>query len=102
MAADEIHVGDIGTSFERTIKDGSTVVDVSGATTKEIKIKASGGSTKTFAASFKTDGIDGVITYVTVADDLDVKGLWEIQAHVVLSSGDWNSDIGTFEVHENI
>ena len=102
MAADEVHLNDIGTSFERTIKDGSTVVDVSGATTKEIKLKGPGQTTKTKTAGFKTDGTDGIITYITVADDLDVKGLWEIQAHVVLSTGDWNSDIGTFEVHENI
>ena len=64
MAVNEIHVGDIGTVFTLTIKDGSSVIDLSGATTKQIILRKPDrvtSSTKT--ASFVTDGSDGKIKY---------------------------------------
>ena len=102
MAADEIHFGDVNTQFQQTIKDGTAIVDVSAATTKEIKLKGPTGVTKVKTASFLTDGIDGVITYNTVANDLDEIGLWEIQSRVVVAGGDFHSDVGRFEVHANL
>ena len=36
MAANEIHVDDVGTKFIVTIKDGDTAINVSAATTKNI------------------------------------------------------------------
>ena len=39
MAANEIHLNDIGTQFLLTVKDGSSAVDISSATTKQIIIK---------------------------------------------------------------
>jgi len=103
MSANEIHEGDIGTVFLVTFKDGTGAVDVSSATiTKQIILKPPKGSIKTKAAVFNTDGVDGKIKYVTVANDLDEVGIWEIQARVALTSGDWKSDIGSFEVFSNL
>lgn len=104
MAADEIHLGDIGLVLKATIQDGDSIVDLSAATTKEIKLKPpKGGATKTFSAAFFTDGTDGIITYTTVdADDLDVLGDWKIQGRVVIAAGDFNSDTAAFEVHKNL
>ena len=39
MAANEIHVNDVGTQFLVTVTDGSRAVDISSATTKELIIK---------------------------------------------------------------
>ena len=100
--ASEVHLNDVGTAFEVTIKDGSDAVDVSAATTKEIIFRSPAGVKKVKAASFKTDGTDGIIQYTTVADDLDEEGRWGIQGHIVLSSGDWNTDLDEFLVHRNL
>ena len=47
MSANEIHLNDIGTKFLVTVKDGSSVVNVSTASTKQIIIKKPSGATLT-------------------------------------------------------
>jgi len=102
MASDEIHVDDVGTLFIITIYDGDDVVDISAATTKQIKFRKSDGTTLTKTATFLTDGSDGKLDYTTVAEDLDVSGSWEIQAFVETPTGNWHSDKGYFEVLPNV
>jgi len=102
MAANEIHVGDIGTVLRVTVKDGDDAVDVSTATTKTIILEDPSGNNSDKAATFTTDGTDGKIQYTTVSGDLDERGNWSIQAKVVMPSGTWYSDIYTFEVHGNL
>lgn len=102
MAANEIHKDDIGTIFEVTVKDGSIAVDVSGATTKDIIFKKPNGSTLTKASVFVSDGTNGKIKYTSIAGDLDVIGVWKIQSHLVLSGGTWKTDVGSFEVFDNL
>jgi hypothetical protein len=101
MAADEIHLNDIGTVFEATIMDGDDVVNVSTATTKQLIFRGN-GSSKTKTATFTTDGTDGKIRYVTVTGDLDWAGQWEWQAYVVMPTGAWHSDTAQFIVYENL
>lgn len=102
MAANEIHLNDIGTVFEITIQDGTSAIDVSGATTKQIIFQPPTGAKKTKTALNKTDGTDGIIKYTTVADDLDATGLWKYQAYVVLSGGTWSSSVLEFRVYPNL
>ena len=102
MSANEVHIGDIGTIFELTVMDGASVVDVSTATTKEIVFRKPDGSTATKTAAFTTNGSDGKIRYTTVALDLSVAGDWAVQAHVVLPTGEWRSDLSTFRVYPNL
>ena len=101
MSANEIHVGDIGTVFEVTIMDGAVAVDISTATTKALLLQKPSGAVVSKAASFKTNGIDGVLKYTTVAGDLDVSGTWSMQVLVVLPTGTWHSDTQTFVVYRN-
>ena len=68
MSANEIHVGDIGTVFEVTVKDGEDVVDVSSATTRQLIFKSKDGAVLTKTAVLVTDGTDGKIKYTTIAD----------------------------------
>lgn len=99
----EIHVGDIGTELRLRIVDGCGVpVDISSATTLEICVKTPSGGVKTFTASETTDGTDGRLSYITVMDDLDEDGTWEIQAHVITPSSEFRSQIQTFVVKPNI
>ncbi len=106
MAANEIHEGDIGTIFELTVKDDDVIIDVSTATTKEIHFKNPDGGTVVQSAGFKIpggDGTDGIITYVSEADDLTPTGLWNIQAFVVFADGSqFSSCVSEFRVHANI
>jgi len=102
MAENEIHVQDIGTILKTTVKNGTSVVDISSATTKSIILGKPDNTSSTKDGTFTTDGTDGQLQYTTITDDLDQIGWWKIQAHVVSSSGSWKSDIGNFEVHRNI
>ena len=102
MAKNEIHYADIGTAFEITLQDDSTVVNISAATTKQIIFQKPDGTTVTETADFVTDGTDGKIQYVIASGDLDTVGTWSIQAKIIISTNTWYSDIQTFEVHGNI
>jgi|PlaIllAssembly_1097288.scaffolds.fasta_scaffold2069334_1 hypothetical protein len=98
----EIHLGDIGTVFEVELKDCTTVVDLSTATIMEILFQKPDGTTVTKSAEFTTDGADGKIRYITVANDIDVTGSWKLQARVTLPTGTWSSNIEKFKVYGNL
>ena len=83
MPANEIHLNDVGTKFLVTIKDGSSAVNISSASTKEIIIQKPSGTKITATATFDSDGTDGKIYYVTVADDLDEAGSYKLQGKVM-------------------
>lgn len=100
----EIHEGDIGTAFRLTITDcAGAVVDLSSATIKQIIFRKPDQTSVTQTATFFTDGTDGIVEYITVADDLDQVGqAWCIQFIVTLATGAWKSNIKTFAVYSNL
>lgn len=99
----EIHKGDIGTKFLITITDNGVAIDVSAATTKEIHLKSPGGVLSTKTALFNTDGTDGKIYWTTTASsDLDEVGTWQIQAHLIIGTGNWHTSSSDFQVNENL
>lgn len=98
----EIHVGDIGTIIRGTAKDGSAIVDVSTATTKDFIFRKPDGTVITRSTVFTTDGTNGQIEYVTVSGDLDRAGTWSVQLHIILPTGEWKSDIFKFDVYANL
>lgn len=101
--ADPVHVGDVGVALQVTIVNRSGgVVDVSSASTKELWLGQPNGGTLVKAASFVTSGSDGQIQYVTQAGDLSIDGSWFVQGHVVISSGEFHSDVGALEVRRNL
>jgi len=103
MSANEIHKSDIGTLFKVTIKDGDTAVDISSASvTKQIVFRKPSGTLLTKAASFFTDGTDGILTYTSISGDLNEIGSWKLQAYVVLGSNEFRSDLASFKVHRNL
>lgn len=107
MAAHEIHVGDLGTVFVLTVKDGVNLVDLSSATTKQILFEKPSGVLLTKTAQFVTDGRDGQLSYTTLAGDLNEPtgnkpARWKMQAYVVTPAGAWHSDIVSFLVYPNL
>ena len=104
---EQAHVNDIGTIFRVTVYDmtstgGTTVADISTATTKQFTFKRPDGTTFTKTAVFTTDGTDGDIQYLSVDGDLNVSGTWHLQAYVVTPAGNWKTDVGHFRVYENL
>ncbi len=99
---EEIHVGDIGTQITLSITDAGTAVDLSSATTKQIIFLKPDRTKLTKTAEFATDGTNGQLKYTTIAGDLDLAGFWQVQAYVVLPTGEWHSSTEMFEVSENL
>jgi len=97
---DDIHVGDVGTVFEVTLKDCAALVDLSTTTVRQIKFKKPDGTYLTVAATLKTDGSDGIITYTSQAGDLDQVGSWEIRALITNPLGNWTSSKEKFKVQD--
>ena len=102
MAAEEIHVGDEGTQLVVTIKDGTTVVDISTATVKYLTLKKPDGTSLQKNTSFVTDGVDGQMQYTTVSGDLSICGTWKMQGRVEITSGKFRTDIISFKVYRNL
>lgn len=103
MAANEIHIGDIGTVFEVTLKDGVDIVDISGATVLQIIFEKPDKTIITNTAVLSSGGVDGKMKYtISLASELDIKGNWKIQGKVTLPTGSWSTDIDKFKVYENL
>lgn len=100
----KVRDGDFGTKLRITAKDNGTVVDISSSTARTIYLrKANVAKTiLTKTAVLSTDGSDGKLEYITVADDVDAEGPWGIQGEVVLPSGTFRTAIGSFNVGPKI
>jgi hypothetical protein len=99
----EIHVGDVGTAFEATIKNEAgqiVTLPTSGATLQMVFKNRLARFVK--PAVLATDGSDGKIRYVTQPSDLNVAGAWQVQGLVAIPGGSWSSDIHHFDVKGNI
>ena len=105
---EQAHVNDIGTVFRVTVYDttstgGTTVADISLATTKQFTFKRPDGTTFDRLAAFGSGaGSDGIIEYNSVDGDLNVAGTWHLQAYVVTPAGNWSTSVGHFKVYENL
>ena len=95
-----IYVGDVGTLFKvRIINcDTGSPVDISAATTKEIVFEDPLGAVARKTATFTTNGEDGWIEYVIMADDLDMSGTWKIQGYIEGIGFKNSSNTSTFTV----
>jgi len=102
MVCDDIHVGDTNTALSVTLTESAVAVDISSATTKQVKLLAPSGILLTKVAEFVTDGSDGRIYYLTEALDLTEKGTWKIQAYIEMPTWSGHSDIGKFKVLANV
>lgn len=100
----EIHVNDIGTRFQATIKDETVaVVDVSSATTLEMVFNKPDGTPVVKTAELLAGGTDGVIYYDTIASDLDQTDSWRVQGYAALDADHiYHSDIHVFRVYPNL
>ena len=92
-----IYLGDIGTTI---IVD--TGIDLTGATTLELKVQKPSGAESTWTATI-ADGYtapDGLLQYVTQSGDLDEVGSWKLQAHRIATGVNHLGDTAQFEVRD--
>jgi DUF4097 and DUF4098 domain-containing protein YvlB len=101
MASNEIHVNDIGTTFQLTFKDDGSVVNISSATIT-IMLQGPDDATLSKSGALVSDGTDGKAKYVTVSGDLSSPGTWKLQGKLVIGATTYFSDVHTFMVHKNL
>ena len=97
----QVHVGDDGTVLTKTVYDDA-VVDISSATTLELIIINSNGDRVVLSGSFVTDGTDGQAYFVSTPTTWTSEGTAKEQVHLVLSSGEWWSNVSTRRVGEQL
>lgn len=98
----EIHVGDIGTTFQITVKDQDGPVDLTNVDEMYVLFKKPDDSFVQVTPVFVNTGSDGIIKYVTQAGDLDQYGTWQIQAKVIFGTDVFSTDIQRFKVQRNL
>tara|TARA_R110000751_G_scaffold28193_1_gene73808 strand:- start:362 stop:670 length:309 start_codon:yes stop_codon:yes gene_type:complete len=101
MASNEIHVNDIGTTFQLTFKDDGSVVNISSATIT-IMLQGPDDTTLSKTGVLVNTGTDGKAKYVTVSGDLATPGTWKLQGKLVIGATAYYSDVHTFMVHKNL
>ena len=100
--ASEIHVNDVGTRFLITVKEDSTVVDISGAESLSIFIRNPDDTLLARSGNLHTDGTDGNMYYDLASGDVNVAGHYKLQGRVSLSSSTYYTNVYNFQVHCNI
>lgn len=91
------YVGDIGTAIEV-----NTYIDLTDASTKEIKIKKPDGTilTKTGTIPDGLTASDGKIVYFTESGDLSVRGKYYVQPHIVSATSNHLGNTDNFQVYD--
>lgn len=103
MAIGEIHLFDVGTTFEVQLRqEDNTIYPLVGATTLEFHFQKPDGTIIIRSGNFVTDGSDGLVEYYTMNTDLDQIGWWRYQVYVVIGSVKKYSDVGKFRVFPNL
>ena len=102
LVEDKVFVGDIGTAFRGTFKEDGNALDISSVTTREIIFEKPNGIKVTKTAVFFTDGTDGILQYVSIANDIDVAGDWRLQAYIVMTGFAGFSDVVNFKVYDTL
>ena len=93
----------IGVKIELTVKEDGAVQNIGSASRKDMVLKKPITRSKiTVTGVLSSDGTDGKYKYVTIANDLDEAGLWEIQGDLAFGIFNGRSSVRTFSVEDNL
>lgn len=97
--ANKIYTGDVKVVFRV-----STGLDLTTATTMQLKVWPPSGTAVAWTATAYGTAADGVLTYTTTATDLTTAGTYKLQAYVELGAagvdGKFFGETVTFNVYE--
>jgi len=102
MSANEVHIGDIGTLFKINVKDGASIVILTGTASRQIIFKRPDGTTVTATPNLFTDGTDGILTHVIATGTFNQEGTFKFQIQYSNAAGMWHSDLVPFDVYPNL
>ena len=99
-----IHLADVVTVFQVTCLDGPDILDVSGASVRQVYFQKpnNGDVIGPFTLAVPNGGDDGIVTYTFESGDIDETGEWTYQVYITLASGIRHSDWGRFTVYPNL
>lgn len=86
----------------QVVDQNGNPVDVSTANALEFFLLAPDGVPQQVAASLLSNGLDGMLQYVTTDEDLEVVGVWQIQAQLTFGSEVLRTRWAPFGVDANI
>ena len=93
----------VGLTMTLTVKDEEgNALNLTGATTTEIRLKPPQGYPITKSASVVSPATDGKVRYVTEAGVLGVPGKWRAQAFVAVAGNEYFSTTIEFQVGANL
>jgi hypothetical protein len=90
-------LGAVGVAIEADLGD-----DVSDATGITFYFVKPDGEVISRTGTFSDDGADGLVRYVTIANDLDDVGNWRVQVKITTATGLYPSHVLDFEVDSNV
>lgn len=97
-----LHVGDYGTILSLTIKDqNDAVVNLDSSSGNIVYIMKPNNVIMT-RDGFTQDATNGIITYTIQSGELDIPGIYSLQAKVITPSGNFSSNCSEFRVDRNL
>ena len=101
---EHLQKNDVGTYLRMVIRDeDGQAVDLTTATTVQEKIyKPATTPTTMVKDAVVEDAVGGIIYYITVSGDLDVAGLYQIQAYIEMPAWTGHSNTLKFYVDDNL
>jgi hypothetical protein len=101
--AGQLRKYDIGSIIRVTVKENGVVFNASAAIGKTMKLKKPSGAVMERPAEFQTDGVDGIVMYTTVENDLNEVGPWTGQVFLdFAASAKWHTEPWSFTVGDNV
>lgn len=100
----EIHIGDAGLPFIKTMKDqNDAIISLAGCTAMAFCFwKPDGTTIQKTATLVNPPGTDGKLKYVTEAADLNQAGFWKWQVILTWGTVVLYSDVTVFRVYPNL
>lgn len=86
----------------QVVDQNGVAVDLSAATGILLWLLAPDGTTRLVPAKFVSNGLDGILQYVTTAQDLNEAGLWQVQAQATFGTQVLLTAWGSFQAFSNI
>lgn len=99
---DEVHLLDDGTRIKINLKEAALPLPLALATAIKVKFERKDKTTFQVDAAVVGDPDDGIVDCYSDETFFTTKGAMKIQVLITYPSGQWHTDLGTFNVATNI